>query len=878
MDTENEHSEKTPMKKNPAVEETSGLSRFLRDHKKALRVTAASLGGVFLLLLVGGVALLGVVGSSLPDVTKLNEYDPSQTTKIFSRDGTLIATLFDQNRTPVTINEIAPMMKEAIVAIEDRRFFEHEGVDYRGILRAVFGNTVSGEVEQGASTLTMQLARGLFLDNEQTYTRKLREALLARKIDRTLSKEKILELYLNEVYFGSGAYGIDAAASVYFKKNPKDLNLWESALIAGLVQAPSDYSPITNRKLALERMDEVLQAMEANQSITAEQRNQAKAQAAEYEFKNNSVQLSDGMLKYPYFTTYATKLLFEEFPDNYVRRGGLQVYTTLDVELQTMAEKALAQEVNGPGAQMGADAGAVVVLDNMTGEILAMVGGTEWDTENQFNRAWQARRQPGSSFKPFVYTAALEAGFTPESEFADTEAVFDYDVNPWSPANSDGRFMGAIPMRTGLQFSRNLVAAKVMAHVGPSRVITMVKEMGITADLPEVTSLALGAGEISPLEMARAFSVYPNGGILKKNSVFSKVLDADGHSVRDFSETASGSRVITNQTATQMCEMLRRVVTGGTGTSANVAGVFTAGKTGTTDKFIDAWFVGFTPQHTVSVWIGRDDNKPMGRVYGGTLPANVFRQVAEYAYKADGPSSLPGVTWGQSETKELCWDSTYLALPNCPKTYSDVFAAGVIPTRNCPMHRQMKKEVVVVKTADGTLTNLGEDGSSTQVVDDGLRVDRGTTTPDAQQEPVAEMDPRNDAEVVTPATALIPYREEAPEGKVQVVEIKIEKEYPDADKTPTVEGVNGELYRVTEDGVVETTDTQPNIETTEPGTSRPVRTTTESEPPTGDIKRIEVEKPYPQADPAPSAESRTQTEVIYTNQDVSIPADPVVEE
>jgi penicillin-binding protein 1A len=832
--------------------------RFLRDHKKAIRVTSASLGGVALLLLLGCVALLGVVGAGLPDVTKLNEYDPSQTTKIYSRDGTLVATLFDQNRTPVTIDEIAPAMKEAIVAIEDRRFFEHEGVDYRGILRAAFGNAVSGEVEQGASTLTMQLARGLFLNDERTYTRKLREAILARKIDSTLSKEKILELYLNEVYFGAGAYGIDAAASVYFKKNPKDLNLWQSALLAGLVQAPSSYSPIANRELALKRMDEVLAALEDSKSITPEQRQSARAQAAEYKFKNNSLKLSDGMLKYPYFTTYATKLLFDEFPENYVRRGGLQVYTTLDIDLQSFAEQALSEEVAGPGAQLGADSGAVVVLDNQTGQILAMVGGTEWDTENQFNRAWQARRQPGSSFKPFVYTTALEAGFTPEHEFADTEAVFNYDVRPWSPSNSDGRFMGAIPMRTGLQFSRNVVAAKVMAHVGPARVISLAREMGITAELPEVTSLALGAGEISPLDMARAYSVFPNGGILKKNSVFLRVTDTDGQLLKEFGEP-SGSRVITSNTARQMCEMLRRVVTAGTGTAANVPGVFTAGKTGTTDKFIDAWFVGFTPHHTMSVWIGRDDNKPMGRVYGGTLPANVFRRVAEHASgKMKKTAPLPGVTWEQSVTKELCWDSTYLALPGCTKTYQDVFAAGVVPTRNCPMHRQTKKEVVVVKTVDGTLTNVTDEGEL--VADSGLRVD--TPMPeDDEQKPEDELDPRNDPEVVKPNTAMIPYREEEPEGKVKVVEIKIEKKYPDAD---AAEG--GEVYRVTEDGDVRT-DESP-VETMED---------VPSETP-GDIKRVEVNNPYPQADSSTPTETRSETEVIYTNQDISIPADPLEDE
>jgi penicillin-binding protein 1A len=838
---------------------------YLRNNPGRLRVAYAVVGGSFTLIFLCVVALFGAVTAGLPDVTKLQEYDPAQTTKIYSRDGTLIATLFDQNRTPVTIDEISEPMKQAIVAIEDRRFYDHDGVDYRGIVRAALGNSVSGEVEQGASTLTMQLARRLFLDDERTYTRKLREAVLANRIDSTLTKDKILELYLNEVYFGSGAYGIDAAASVYFKVNPSELNLWQSALLAGLVQAPSAYSPIEDKKAAMERMDEVLQALVADGTISEQEREAARKSAANYKFHNNSLKLSDGMLKYPYFTTYAVKQLSEEFPENYIRRGGLQVYTTLDIDLQQAAEAALTAEVEGPGRQMGADAGAVVVLDNQTGQLLAMVGGTQWDTENQFNRAWQARRQPGSSFKMFVYAAALEAGFTPEHEFADTEAVFNYDTNPWNPANSDGRFMGPIPLRTGLQFSRNLVAAKVMAHVGPNRVITLAHKMGIKAELPEVVSLALGAGEISPLEMARAFSVLPNGGVLKKNNVFLKITDADGKLLKDFTEEEAGSRALSSNTATQMCEMLRRVVTGGTGTAANIPGTYIAGKTGTTDRFIDAWFVGFSPYHTISVWVGRDDNKPMGRVYGGTLPANVFRKVASHALQGKNLGApLPGVSFSDPTSVELCWDSTYPALPGCSRTYHETFAAGIIPSRDCPMHRQMKKKVVVTKTEDGTLTNLTDDGLT---VNTGLTVDRQSE--DDSEEIDESLDPRKDPLVMTPAGAFIPYQEEEPEGKVKVVEIKLENKYPKTDP------LTGNEISTDEEFVTD-------------GEGRMIRVTEETAPDTGeDIVRMEVESveapdypkaDYPKADSGSSGESPRDseaTEVIYTNQNLEIPADPV---
>ena len=404
-----------------------------------------------------------------------------------------------------------------------------------------------------------------------------------------------------------------------------------------------------------------------------------------------------------------------------------------------------------------------------------------------------------------------------------------------------------------------------MAHVGPNRVITLAHKMGIKAELPEVVSLALGAGEISPLEMARAFSVLPNGGVLKKNNVFLKITDADGKTLKDFTEEEAGSRVLSSTTATQMCEMLRRVVTGGTGTAANISGTYIAGKTGTTDRFIDAWFVGFSPYHTISVWVGRDDNKPMGRVYGGTLPANVFRKVASHALQGKNLGApLPGVSFSEPTNVELCWDSTYPALPGCSKTYQETFAAGTIPSRECPMHRQMKKKVVVTKTEDGTLTNLADDGLT---VNTGLTVDRQTE--DDSEEADESLDPRKDPLVVTPAGAFIPYQEEEPEGKVKVVEIKLEKKYPTTDPLAEDEMSTDEEF-VTD------------------GEGRMIRVTEETAPDTGeDIVRMEVESveapEYPQAD-YPKADSgnaeessqKTQsTEVIYTNQDLEIPADPV---
>jgi penicillin-binding protein 1A len=725
--------------------------------RKPLRLLAAVLGGLVLLLAISASALYATVTSGLPDVTRLDHYDPAETSRIFASDGTLIATLFDQNRTYAKYDKIAPVMISALVAVEDRRFFQHQGIDLKGIMRAVLGNASSGGVEQGASTLTMQLARRLFLSNERTYSRKLREAVLAYRIDSQLSKEKILELYLNEVYFGSGAYGIDAAASVYFQKNPDKLALWQAALLAGLVQAPTRYSPLDNRKAALERLNQVLTAMQGEGKITAKQALEARKQAAAYKFVERSLSQADGMLKFPYFSTYVIRKLSEQFPDTYVRRGGLQVVTSLDLKLQAEAERALSQALQGPGRAAGADTGAVVVIDNATGRLLAMVGGPGWSAKRQFNAAWQARRQPGSSFKMFIYSAALEAGYTPENEFADTKATFSPGrPEEWTPSNSDGTFMGAIPMRTGLQFSRNLVSAKIIAHLGPRRVIDLAHRMGIDSDLPEYASLALGAGEVTPLQMTRAFSALPMGGVLRPAYAIKSVSTHDGELLEDFGKSPEQERVLSQDTATLMCEMLHRVVTGGTAQGANIAGTYVAGKTGTTDNFKDAWFIGFTPHHTVGVWIGRDDNQPMDRVFGGTIPADIFHRVATAAMAGKDPAApLPGVSFGPPTTVRLCYDSTYLATPNCPRTYSETFRAGVVPTRQCPVHRQVQ--------LPSFLASAGKAGASASGSGDpALSVRHSSQVVLAESSLPAGLNPRLDPEVVSPQGALIPYVEQAP--------------------------------------------------------------------------------------------------------------------
>ena len=730
-----------------------GRFRFFSfRHRKPVRVLVATLGGLILLLTVGLSALYATVTAGLPDINQLDHYEPAETSKIVASDGTLIATMFDQNRTYTPFNKIAPVMISALVAIEDRRFFEHDGVDLTGIARAVVGNATAGGTEQGASTLTMQLARRLFLSDERTYTRKMREAVLAYRLDHELSKQKILELYLNEVYFGAGAYGVDAAAGQYFGKDPDKLDLWQAALLAGLVQAPTRYSPMVDRKAALERLDQVLDAMQKEGKATPGQVKQAREKAAAYKFPSSQLANPDGLLKFPYFTSYVIHQLSDQFPDTYLKRGGLEIVTSLDVRLQEAAERALSQALKGPARDLGADTGAVVVIDNATGQLVAMVGGPGWSAKKQYNAAWQARRQPGSSFKMFIYAAALEAGYTPESEFADTKATFSPGrPEQWQPENSDGSFMGAIPLRTGLQFSRNLVSAKVIAHLGPQRVIRLAQAMGIDSELPPYASLALGAGEVTPLQMARAYSALPTGGLLRPAGAIKLVSTKDGV-LKDNTKGVEEDRVLSQDTATQMCEMLRRVVTGGTAQGANLQGTYVAGKTGTTDNFKDAWFIGFTPHHTIAVWIGRDDNKPMAQVFGGTIPADIFHTVAKAALQGkDAGAPLPGVKFTERQTAKLCYDSTYLATPTCPRTYEDVFQAGVVPERTCPNHRQVK-----VPASVATMSNVRPQGDPALSRSTPAQVELSTANiPD-------NLNPRKDPEVVGPEHAEIPYTEQPP--------------------------------------------------------------------------------------------------------------------
>ncbi|MBX3166344.1 MAG: PBP1A family penicillin-binding protein [Candidatus Eremiobacteraeota bacterium] len=648
-----------------------------------LKVMAAS-SLVFVPLGLGaGYAVVTQLTKDLPDVEGLASYEAPQTTRIFSKDGQVVATLFVENRTTVPLDRMSPYLPKALLAVEDSRFMQHHGVDWVGVGRAALANVFFRGIDQGASTLTMQLARNRFLTQDQTIARKIREIVLAQRIEKRFSKEKILEYYLNNVYFGSGAYGVAAASSLYFGKPAQQLSIAQSALIAGLVQAPSSLSPLVDAQAAVKRMKIVLARMKQTHIIDQKQYDQAVREGEGFKFSGGPMvnSGSDQLLKYPYFTTYVIAELSDRYPEDMLYRAGLQVRTTLDIELQRMAEDELAYALDELGANLNAGNAALVLIENSTGYVRAMVGGRRWSQENQFNRAWQAVRQPGSSFKPFVYTAALLQGMTPES------AVEDNPVNygGWSPKNSDGKFKGRMPMRQALQESRNAVAAWLINRVGSDRVVEVAHALGIHEQLTSNLTLALGSCEVAPISMASAYSTLASGGVYHPPLSVTQVVDHGGEILTD-NRNHPGKRMLPADIASQMIEMMMGVVLYGTGTAAYIDGVDVAGKTGTTDDSRDAWFVGFTPEYTLAVWVGNDDHSAMYDVFGGGLPATIWRRVMGHVVARGIAQPRFAFEASQAQRVKICRESGFLATAGCPKTRELQVFSGPVPKTVCSLH------------------------------------------------------------------------------------------------------------------------------------------------------------------------------------------------
>lgn len=645
-----------------------------------------SLLTMFLIFL--GVGLTGVSAvrtvldhyrTELPDVSTLTYYEPSLTTRIFAADGTLIATLYRENRTWTKFDQISPHLKNAILAIEDTNFEKHQGVDPKGVLRAVKAAATGSGGKQGASTITMQLARALFLSRKQSLDRKLKEVLVAIEIEKNFTKDEILELYLNQIYLGSGAHGVYAASNLYFNKKPKDLSPAEASLIAGLPQAPSDYSPFVSLEAAKERQLVVLGRMKTVGKLTQKEFEQAKKEVAAQKFKEPDSE-DFVVLKVPYFTSFVIKQLYRQFDEEMLFQGGLNIYTTVDLKLQKKAEKIVKELVNRDTQYLNVHQAASVTIENGTGFIRSMVGGTGWKDNDQFNRAWQAERQPGSSFKTFVYTTANECGFGPSTPIPDAPI----NIDGWKPNNSDGKFGGMMTMANGMRLSRNTVAVRALQLGGVKRVIQTARKMGIKGKLRAVPSLALGAADLTVLEMADAVSTIPNGGVRIPATPIKLITDRDGNVVVD-NRFPQKTDVLAESTASAMMEMMRGVVQGGTAPAAYIPTHEAAGKTGTTDSYRDAWFVGYTRDYTTAVWCGNDDYSRMWRSFGGDLPARIWRGITVFANRNTKSSKLP-ITRPAKVGVLMCADSKQRVGPACPNTYRELVPRYGIPRRFCTVH------------------------------------------------------------------------------------------------------------------------------------------------------------------------------------------------
>lgn len=604
----------------PASEPPPFRGKVLNQHHltRLLLVIAATLT-----LLIGtGLAWF----SALPDIRSINDYHPLVATLILDRHFQPIDAIGREFRIPIAFDEMAPLLPKAFVAAEDSRFWEHEGLDGWSIARAAFNNLRAGRRSQGGSTITQQVTRALLLSREKTYTRKLAEAILSYRLERMLSKEEILTIYLNEIYLGEGAYGVEAAARAYFGKHARELNLGEVALLAGLPQSPSNYSPLRQPEAARARQRYVLNRLAEDGIVSNEAARQAYDQG---------LQLAGTWRRsvHGYFGAYVRSQLLTIYTDNDLYRQGLTVTTTVDSHLQELAAKAVQAGVTRVAMrhlETPPPQGALVTIDSANGQILAMIGGTDF-TENQFNRAVQANRQPGSAFKPVVYAAALEQGIDPATPYNDAPiSLKSGGRRPWQPQNFMDKYRGPLPLGEALVQSSNVIAVRLLQQIGVDAVARTTKKMGISAPLAANLTLALGASPVSLLELTAAYTIFANQGIYQPPVAIVRVRENNG-SIRPWPKTAA-HRAISTDTAAWMQEAMRQVVQRGTG--KNASGIPGAvGKTGTTDNNIDAWFIGSARGLTTGVWIGHDRDTTLGNgETGGKAAAPAWKHFMLQAF------------------------------------------------------------------------------------------------------------------------------------------------------------------------------------------------------------------------------------------------------
>jgi 1A family penicillin-binding protein len=579
-------------------------------------------------VVAGGLVGLAASFRNLPDVRVLRNYVPTETSYIYDIKGRHLASLHDEaNREVVKLNKVNPNLKRAVLAMEDSHFYLHNGINPNSVGRALKANWEKNTVVEGGSTLTMQLVKNLFLKQERKFSRKIAEAVLAIRVEQIFSKDQIFEMYLNQIYWGHNNYGIQTAAESYFGKSATDLTLAESAMLAGIIQSPEEYSPFVHYERAKTQQITALIRMQELGWITPEEVEAARKQKLKLG-KLTSWQKSD----LPYITEAVVAELNERFGRDAVLKGGMRVQTTIDYKFQRMAEETVAR-AHGNLQYRGiyADQVALAAVDPRTHFVKALVGGISYG-KSQFNRAIQSRRQPGSSFKPFVYYTAFASGkYGPDSTVIDAPVSYRDGDGYYSPQNYGGGFSGAMSVRTALAQSSNIPAVKIGRAIGLDKVIEVCRSIGIKSPMEPVTSLPLGAVGVTPLEMAGAFSTFASNGWYSDPTVIVRVTDSNGNVLLD--NTPKPRQILDPWATASLTNVLQGVITNGTGKNAQI-GRPAAGKTGTTSSERDIWFVGYVPQLATAVWVGNDDNRPIGGgATGGVYVAPIWRDFMLQALK-----------------------------------------------------------------------------------------------------------------------------------------------------------------------------------------------------------------------------------------------------
>lgn len=672
---------------------SKGVRPLTRQKRRRRRLNWTRLFVIITLviLLIAAGSISGLLAVSIRDMPAWSEESLSaaNSSRMFDKDGNLITEIGVENRIKVEINQVPDIVKKAFLAAEDHQFYDHKGISPRGILRAAWNDILRREKAEGGSTITQQLVKLSFLTPEKTFKRKIQEIILAFKVERNYSKDEILEMYLNKIYLGEGAYGVQSASRTYFNKDIKDIDsLSEAATLAALPQAPSMLSPFQNYDAAKARRDLILDNMArygfASNKQVEEAKNSEIALRDDGEERNN--------YPHPYFIDYITETLIKQYGEELVFKGGLQVYTTLDKNIQTAAENAMSNPNNFPSSQQDANGirqpqGAMVVLDPKTGFIRAIVGGREHSHKRGLNRATMSVRQPGSAFKPIIaYAPAIEMkGLGPATVIDDIPVKYD-SYGGYSPRNSDGSYRGLITMRTALAASVNIPAVKtLMDHVGIQNAISFASKLGIDLSPEHGPAVALGGLNrgVTPLQLAGAYGAFANQGLYNKPTAIIRVEAANGVVLDEYKPAPIQAMKPT--TAFLVTDMLKSAVTSGTGTGANI-GRPMAGKTGTADEGKDIWFAGYTPDLVGVVWIGYDDPTPMPTAYGGTYPARIWREVMGNAHR-DIPSKdfrrPGGIVTATVDSK-----SGLLPGQNTPDEHviSDYFIEGTVPTQRDNVH------------------------------------------------------------------------------------------------------------------------------------------------------------------------------------------------